>query len=289
MKLLETDIQTKEVLEWRGLHLLHFRHSACSQKTRIFLKLKGIEWQSHHVNLASQDNYKDWYLGINPRGLVPVLVHDGVVHIESNDILQYLEATFPTPELIPKELSDTTAQHLKEEDDLHMDLRAITMGFLSPRSVVTKKDTLLANYQDNQGTLQGESDEHKAREIKFWRDFAEQGVTEHQALAAAERFSEVFQRFDAVLGRQSYLFGDEITLVDIAWYIYTFRLSAAGYPFSTLHPNVFKWFQDLNAKPEFYAEVSQPWVMSAAIKTMQFFQTIKGQSLVQVMRRGGLC
>lgn len=31
-----------------------------------------------------------WYLGINPRGVVPV--RDGVVHVESNDILAYLDA-----------------------------------------------------------------------------------------------------------------------------------------------------------------------------------------------------
>jgi glutathione S-transferase len=34
-------------------------------------------------------------MGINPRGLVPCLVHDGEVHIESNDIILYLERAFP--------------------------------------------------------------------------------------------------------------------------------------------------------------------------------------------------
>ena len=93
--LLEKDIQTREVLDWQGLHLLHFASSACSQKVRIFLNLKGIEWTPHAVNLAAQKNYEPWFLGINPRGLVPVLVHDGAVYIESNDILAYLEETFP--------------------------------------------------------------------------------------------------------------------------------------------------------------------------------------------------
>ena len=32
---------------------------------------------------------------------LPVLVHDGSVHIESNDIIQYLEKMFPDPRLIP--------------------------------------------------------------------------------------------------------------------------------------------------------------------------------------------
>ena len=39
---------------------------------------------------------------IDPRGLVPVLVHDGGVHIESNDIIAYLEKTFAQPRLVPE-------------------------------------------------------------------------------------------------------------------------------------------------------------------------------------------
>jgi len=101
VQLLEQDIQTREVLHWRGIHLLHFSGSTCCQKTRIFLNMKGLDWVSHPVNLLAQENYKPWFLGISPRGLVPVLVHDGVVHIESNDILAYLEERFPTPALIP--------------------------------------------------------------------------------------------------------------------------------------------------------------------------------------------
>jgi glutathione S-transferase len=41
------------------------------------------------------ENLTDHFLGINPRGLVPVLVHDGDVYIECNDILTYLESAFP--------------------------------------------------------------------------------------------------------------------------------------------------------------------------------------------------
>ena len=97
------DITTREVLEWQGLHLLHFVGSTCSKKVRIALAIKGLNWTSHHVDLVKRQNYSDWFMGINPRGLVPVLVHDGQVHIESNDILDYLEQLHPTPPLMPEE------------------------------------------------------------------------------------------------------------------------------------------------------------------------------------------
>ena len=54
---------------------------------RIFLALKGVDWESHEIDLMTNENLSDYYLGINPRGLLPSIVHDGDVHIESNDIL----------------------------------------------------------------------------------------------------------------------------------------------------------------------------------------------------------
>jgi len=85
-------VTTEEVTGWKGLHLLHFQRSSCSQKVRVLLREKGLTWHSHPVDLAAQKHVSPWYLGINPRGVVPVLVHDGVVHVESNDMMEYLDA-----------------------------------------------------------------------------------------------------------------------------------------------------------------------------------------------------
>ena len=92
VKLVNEDIKTREVLEWEGLHVFHFLFSSCSQKLRIFLALKGVDWESHEIDLMTNENLSDYYLGINPHGLLPSIVHDGDVHIESNDTLPTLRA-----------------------------------------------------------------------------------------------------------------------------------------------------------------------------------------------------
>src|ERR1700738_4011990 len=125
VQLVDSDIRTREVLGWQGVHVLHFVGSSCSQKLRIFLNLKKIPWQSHPIDLPSNENMQPWFLGINPRGLVPVLVHDGAVHIESNDIIQYLEERFPTPRLIPAGYENEVVSLLKHEDALHLHLRTL--------------------------------------------------------------------------------------------------------------------------------------------------------------------
>jgi glutathione S-transferase len=53
------------------------------------------------MNLAAGETYSEWFLGLNPRGLAPVLILDGAVHIESNDIMALLDERFPGPRLFP--------------------------------------------------------------------------------------------------------------------------------------------------------------------------------------------
>lgn len=54
-------------------------------------------------------------MGINPRGLLPVLVDDGSVTIESTDILEHIEARFPEPTLIPTDKSAESHEFLEAE------------------------------------------------------------------------------------------------------------------------------------------------------------------------------
>ena len=49
VQLADSDIRTREVLTWTGVHVLHYMGSSCSQKLRIVLNLKGIMWQSHLI------------------------------------------------------------------------------------------------------------------------------------------------------------------------------------------------------------------------------------------------
>ncbi|MYF08369.1 MAG: hypothetical protein F4233_10880, partial [Rhodospirillaceae bacterium] len=133
VRLLETDVRTRDVLGWKGVHLFHFHSSSCSQKTRIVLNLKGVDWQAHPIDLPGGENLSERYLGINPRGLVPTLVIDGEIHIESNDIVSLIDRRFPVPRLIPEGREAEMAELLRHEDDLHLDLRTITFRYTQPR------------------------------------------------------------------------------------------------------------------------------------------------------------
>jgi glutathione S-transferase len=64
--------------------------------------------------------------------------------------------------------------------------------------------------------------------------------------------------------------GETLSVLDIAWFIYAFRLSLAGYPFVRLHPHVAAWEEKLRGRPEFAKEVSGTRKPASAVsKTLE--------------------
>jgi glutathione S-transferase len=83
------------------LVLYEFGNSVCCQKVRLVLFEKGLAWESREINLFRGEQYDPDYLKINPKGVVPALLHDGRPLIESTLICEYLDEVFPEPHLIP--------------------------------------------------------------------------------------------------------------------------------------------------------------------------------------------
>lgn len=283
MQLSDCDIKTREVLEWEGLHLFHSQLSSCSQKVRIYLNIKGISWTPHPINVAGNENISEYYLGINPRGLVPCLIHDGAVHIESNDILTHLEACFPEPALIPPEHRDSIETLLRHENDLHLALRTVSFRFMMPLDKPPKAAEDLENYATRgSGTVGGVVDPAKVREIEFWRNMLDGGISDDAARKAVAEFREALTDLDARLAEAPHILGDALSVLDIAWVIYVNRLQLAGYPVARLHPHVGAWAERLRAHPAFTAELSPPAALLERITAHQAKLAQAGQSLCDV-------
>src|SRR5262245_7724309 len=283
VQLIDGDIKTREVLGWKGAHVLHYWRSSCSQKLRIVLNLKGIQWESHPVDLHANENFTPWFLGINPRGLVPVLVHDGAVHIESNDIITYLEKMFPTPKLIPAGHEKEVAALLKHEDDLHLDLRTLIFRFVFDPPGPPKPAEALKSYAVNgSGTVQGSPDRERAVQIDFWQRAAKEGFTDQAARTSAQRFRAAFDALDKHLAHSSYLLGGSLSVLDVAWFVYADRLSLACYPIARMHPRVGAWFDKLKARPEFAKEVAMPPEAAARLEATRRAHARDGKTLEKV-------
>jgi glutathione S-transferase len=252
-------IKTKEILDWQGIHLIHFSGSSCSQKLRIYLNFKGINWQSHSVNIATGQNYSNWFLGINPRGLLPVLVDDGRVIIESNDIIQYLENKFPQPTLISENQQSSMSGALRNEDDLHIDIRNVAYKYMFG-GLGAKKPENLKRFESYKTDADEITLKHKQEEVDFYKNFKKNGITDEAIKKSLINFEKHYKIFDQQLQNQKFLLGDHLSALDIAWFIYTYRLTISEFPFKQKYPNVYKWYNLLYARNEFYKEVKPPFI-----------------------------
>jgi len=87
--------------------LYTYWRSSASYRVRIALNLKEIRYESRAVNLVRDggEQKSPAYLELNPQGLVPLLVVDGLAISQSLAIVEYLDECWPEPALLPADPS----------------------------------------------------------------------------------------------------------------------------------------------------------------------------------------
>ena len=78
------------------LKLYHYDRSTAAQRVRLGLEEKELEWESIIVDTAmgDADQRPDNFHEFNPKGLIPLLDHNGFMLPESTLILEYLDDAF---------------------------------------------------------------------------------------------------------------------------------------------------------------------------------------------------
>lgn len=103
--------------------ILHdYWRSSAAYRVRLALALKGVEVERRAVNLLAGEQSGGDNRAVNPQGLVPTLEVDGVHLTQSLAIIEWLDATYADPPLIPRDplaRARTTARALVIAADIH--------------------------------------------------------------------------------------------------------------------------------------------------------------------------
>jgi maleylacetoacetate isomerase len=81
----------------------YFRSSA-AYRIRIALNLKELSYETESIHLVKNEQQMDRYKNLNPSQLVPTLIDENHIFLQSMSILEYLEEQYPTTALLPKNL-----------------------------------------------------------------------------------------------------------------------------------------------------------------------------------------
>jgi glutathione S-transferase len=199
------------------LELYHNINSVCAQKVRIALAEKGENAKEHLLTLHGDQN-DPAYMNLNPNGVVPTLVHDGNVIIESSLILYYIDEAFPNPALMPK---TPVARHrvrlYNKLIDEYMHNACTIMTFATafrPRFLKMTRDQWLAEI--NKAALK--------RRAEYKRSVIEHGLDSEFVADALGQHQKMISWMVDDLKRGPYLAGEAFTLADCAVIPYILRL-----------------------------------------------------------------
>lgn len=83
------------------LKLYDYWRSSAAYRVRIGLNLKGVAYESIAVNLVKDEQFAPAYRGINPQMRIPALETPQGLLTQSLAILDWLDAAYPAPRLVP--------------------------------------------------------------------------------------------------------------------------------------------------------------------------------------------
>ena len=235
------------------LELYHNAHSSCAQKVRLVLAEKDLrkdrDWISHELHLVSMEQKDPEYLKINPKGVVPSLIHDGKIVVESSIISQYIDDNFDDAERIRLTPGDSD---LRKSMQAWIDLQdskgfpsiaVMTIGFYELHEMKTQRD--------------GGGETNDAMALLADDDLMKRYSAAEALLDAKEKFAGILAQLDEALSGQSYIAGNDISLADTTWLPFVVRmdhLNLRGAMIDPL-PRLSQWYDRMKARPSYKAAI----------------------------------
>lgn len=261
-----------EVTSWRGLHLFHFAISNCSQRVRMMLEEKQLTWTSHHLDLSRDEHVTPWYQSLNPKGVVPTLIDDGTVVVESTDILIYLDERFggesllTAPGIDPAELN----QGLSSANAVQGALKLLSHEFLfKPKARKSRREL-----QRLTETVQNQE------LVAFHTQFSSpEGFSNKEIQDAVCVMHRALKQQEGYLREHDWLAGNHISVADIAWVVNIRRLELMRFPLAQ-YPHLSGWFDRACARPS-YRKALLAYESAAArclMRGYNFFRTSLGKN-----------
>ena len=237
------EIQTArdDVRQLAGVHLWHYPLSNCSQRVRLALAEKGQDWHSHPVDLSRNEQIDPQFMALNPKGLVPVLVHDGRTFVESNDIISYIDDTFRGPRLTSEDPLDQqrTEELMAAAGEVQDALKLLSFEFLFKLGAIKSREEL-------DEFAQAGAD---PKLVEFHRELAEgRGFSRARIVEAVKTMETKLALLETRLGRTPWLSGKSFGLADISWLVNIHRLSLMSYSFKQ-YPRLAGWLSKCRTRP----------------------------------------
>lgn len=235
------EAESQNVKDLIGVHVFHSPFSNCSQRVRLVLEEKAIRWESHIIELMEFEHLTDEYQAIHPKGMVPALVHNGIVVVESNEIIQYLDDHFPGSPLMPQTKKEKARVEpwMKIGADLQDAIKTLTYDRVLGKNFPPTPEKLLY-YEQHQ---------RNPDLVEFWRRFLK-GFDPILLAAYEQQVIAFLEKLNGGLRDKTYLTGENVTLADFSAVVNVHRAKIIGLSLDG-YPNTARWYDIMRRRPSF--------------------------------------
>ena len=223
--------------------LYHAPNSAASQKVRLVLHEKGLSFDEKIIDLANGDQFSESYRAKNPNAVVPTLLDDEQILIESSLIIEYLEEKFGEPALMPE---CPAKRHqvrliLRKLDALHQACGDISYALLSyPIKELYRDERIRFHIQQMTDPV---NREHRLSVMQH-------GIHAPEFLSGVQVHRRLFNYVDELLKNQDFLLGEHISVSDLSLIIYVARLDHLALTHEIEKwPHLSRWYNANKTRP----------------------------------------
>ncbi len=266
------------------LELYHHGSSVCAAKVRFALNEKGIEWKGHYLDILKGDQFDPEYMKLNPKAVVPTIVHDGHVIVESTVICEYVDETFNGGvSLVP----DTPLERAKMrlwtkivDEDIHPACGELTF-VACHRHVILRMGPEAVDEFLNATPARSVTATWKERK----RQLVMEGFDAPGIGAKVKLYDKYLGEMEAALRDRKWLAGDTFSLADVGLTPYVNRLDMLG--MSGLwekgrRPHVEDWFNRIKARPTF-KETFLDWCPEDLTNDLMTFGTQSWPNVLKIL------
>lgn len=229
------------------LELLNVPFSTCSQKVRLALAEKQLPYKERRIDFSKREHLSDWYLKLNPNGVVPTLLHDGTSIVDSSVINEYLDDAFPHTSLRPRDLKRRAQMRAWRQYFDEVITPAIRVPSFNAFFV-----RVWSQFDDDQFSRYAE---RLPLRKHFYQRMGTKGFGEQDTREALEKIEQTLQRMEKALAEDGpWLVGEDFSLADISVTPSVVRLDDLDMQrMWDDKPHVADWYERIQARPSFAA------------------------------------
>src|SRR5678815_1665584 len=220
--------------------LYHGGAAANSLKVLLPLFENKVAFKSHLMALINFEQHEPWFVKINPRGQVPVLVHDDYVLDESTLINEYVDDTFPG---LPLKPSDAYGRHQMRIWTKFVDeYFCPALSFLGWHAMIKNAVAHLSKEEFEAKVARIPLKEQQDK----WRESAAQQWTPEQLADWRRKVQVSIQRIEKGM-IQPWIMGEQFTLADVSCFAMLINMPVryADIVNEKDSPNVIAWYLSL--------------------------------------------